>query len=148
MRNQVKVFIVALACLAGITAFAQEAVQKEKALAKATGDWYEMNYSEKLVQGEKFQFEVKVKNVKAELFLVCAFHWFEDKDKYGGVLEIIGKEEDVKNDKLYKFQPVMNGFPKEAKYVKIVIHTSPSGNWEDLVNKADSPKIPIVKVQK
>ncbi len=144
--GRMAVGIAALAAAAAVYTGANARAQDAAPLMTAAqGEWFEMKHSPTIEAGKPFDLEVKLKNVKPGLKLVCAFHWFKEDGEYGDFLEIFGSRKDAENDKAYSFQKAPESLPKVAAFVRVVLHTSPTGNWDDLVNKAESDKIPVVR---
>ena len=136
--------LLTMGIVAGIFMLVLNLRAQEQEFVTKKGEWFEMQYSPNLEKGKEFTFRIKLTGVKPELKLVCGFHWSKGKE-YGGLLKIFAQQKDVENDKWYEFKPVIDEIPAEATSVRIAVHTSPTGNWQDRVNKGESAKIPIAK---
>ncbi len=112
---------------------------------EASGEWFAMKHSPAIEAGKPFDLEITLKDVEPELTLICALHWSMADGEYGDLLAIVGQQKGLENGKTYTFQMIPDSLPKVAATVTVVVHTSPTGNWNDLVNQGKSSRIPVAR---
>ena len=114
---------------------------KSESQVEKTSPWCQIQYLEKLRCGDPFKIKVKTLKNFSELKLMTAIHWFDQNEVYGGVLTNFDPIKNPTQDQWCDLSVSVSAIPQNAKFLVIVMHVSPTGQWTDLVEKFSTGRI-------
>jgi hypothetical protein len=120
---------------------ANEAAKPVETMVEKTSPWVQIQYFPTLELQKPYAIKMKTTKDYSELKLMSAIHWFDQNEVYGGILKSFDAIKNPVVDQWYDLSSNIAEIPKEAKFLVIVMHVSPTGQWKDKVDKFSSGRI-------
>jgi len=108
---------------------------------KKLNEWCTATYPKEVKTGQTIEVKVEYHGLDSTK-LGCDLHWCNTEGKWVGGMSGGGRARDVKGDGEETFH--LGVISKDdLGYVRCMIFLTPTGQWQDMTKRADSPKIPV-----